>query len=100
MIGTNGLSRYTDSPDGDWVIGPHPSAPNVVLATAGSGHAYKFLPVIGRLVADRLDGSMSSELQNKFAADREFAKEDLSRRKETLKDLGSVEMCTAEDLLP
>ncbi|VDC00318.1 unnamed protein product [Peniophora sp. CBMAI 1063] len=91
---------YTDSPDGDWVIGPHPSAPNVVLATAGSGHAYKFLPVIGRLVADRLDGSMSPEVQDKFAADREFAKEDLSRRKEVLKDLGSVEMCTAEDLLP
>ena len=71
-----------------------------MLATAGSGHAYKFLPVIGRLVADRIDGSMSPDLQSKFAVDRVFAKEDLSRRKEALKDLGSVEMCTAEDLLP
>jgi hypothetical protein len=33
--------RYTDSPDGDWVIGFHPLDSSVVLATAGSGHAYK-----------------------------------------------------------
>ena len=35
------LSRYNDSPDGDWVIGKHPSDDLIILATAGSGHAYK-----------------------------------------------------------
>ena len=35
------LSRYNDSPDGDWVIGKHPSDDSIILATAGSGHAYK-----------------------------------------------------------
>jgi glycine/D-amino acid oxidase-like deaminating enzyme len=33
--------RYNDSPDGDWVIGKHPSDDSIILATAGSGHAYK-----------------------------------------------------------
>jgi len=28
-----------------------------MLATAGSGHAFKFLPVIGRLVADIIQGA-------------------------------------------
>lgn len=35
--------RYNDSPDGDWMIGPHPSYHGLVLATAGSGHAFKVI---------------------------------------------------------
>lgn len=35
------ITRYTDSPDSDWIIDVHPSDPGLVLATAGSGHAYK-----------------------------------------------------------
>lgn len=35
------LSRYTDSPDGDWVIGRYPGDSGLVLATSGSGHAFK-----------------------------------------------------------
>lgn len=33
--------RYTDSPDEDWLIGSDPVDPSLMLATAGSGHAYK-----------------------------------------------------------
>jgi hypothetical protein len=33
--------RYNDSPDGDWVIGRYPMDESLILATAGSGHAYK-----------------------------------------------------------
>lgn len=35
------ILRYNDTPDGDWVISRHPSMDGLVLATAGSGHAYK-----------------------------------------------------------
>ncbi|PSR73762.1 hypothetical protein PHLCEN_2v10406 [Hermanssonia centrifuga] len=35
------LCWYNDSPDDDWVIGFHPLDPTLMLATAGSGHAYK-----------------------------------------------------------
>ena len=33
--------RYNDTPDEDWVIGHHPRLSNVIVATGGSGHAYK-----------------------------------------------------------
>jgi len=35
------LNRYTDSPDGDWVIGRYPGDSELFLATSGSGHAFK-----------------------------------------------------------
>lgn len=34
-------TRYNDSPDGNWVIGHYPSDESLIIATAGSGHAYK-----------------------------------------------------------
>ncbi|XP_006461240.1 hypothetical protein AGABI2DRAFT_70165 [Agaricus bisporus var. bisporus H97] len=35
------LCWYNDAPDGNWMIGRYPSAENLILATCGSGHAYK-----------------------------------------------------------
>lgn len=90
---------YTDSPDEDWVIGFHPSDPRVMLATAGSGHAYKFLPVIGRLVADAIQGTMNAELVKKFALDR--LKNDVPQsRPDDVRELNLQDLCTASDLLP
>ncbi|KAF7346380.1 DAO domain-containing protein [Mycena sanguinolenta] len=61
---------YNDSFDDDWVIGYHPKSDKLLMfATAGSGHAYKFLPVIGQLVADAIEGKLSPQLVNKFALD-------------------------------
>ena len=37
------MGRYTDTPDDDWIIGYHPTDSGVLLATGGSGHAYKVL---------------------------------------------------------
>ncbi|KAI5121451.1 hypothetical protein M0805_009559 [Coniferiporia weirii] len=73
------LCWYTDSPDSDWIIDVHPADPGLALVTSGSGHGYKFLPVIGRLVADRLEGKMDPEIQKKFAIDRPMCKYDLLR---------------------
>ncbi|EJD08077.1 FAD dependent oxidoreductase [Fomitiporia mediterranea MF3/22] len=66
------LCWYTDSPDSNWIIDVHPADPGLAFVTAGSGHGFKFLPVIGRLVADRLEGKMDDVTQRKFAVDREF----------------------------
>ncbi|KAK7691746.1 hypothetical protein QCA50_005146 [Cerrena zonata] len=49
---------YTDSPDDDWIISRHPTDQGLVLATSGSGHAYKFLPTIGSLVADLIEDKL------------------------------------------
>ncbi|KAI1785219.1 FAD dependent oxidoreductase [Ganoderma leucocontextum] len=96
------LCWYTDSPDDNWVIGAHPDVANVVLATSGSGHAFKFLPVIGRLVADAIEGKLPPELVKKFAPNR-VHEHDVTEpvvRLAPPADLVMDELCTPEDLLP
>ncbi|KAK4683690.1 hypothetical protein P7C73_g6542, partial [Tremellales sp. Uapishka_1] len=39
---------YCDTVTGDWLIGYHPDYSNLMIATGGSGHAFKFAPVIGK----------------------------------------------------
>ncbi|PLW19888.1 hypothetical protein PCANC_05911 [Puccinia coronata f. sp. avenae] len=54
----------TESFDYGWIISPHPSSPNTLfLATAGSGHAFKNLPNLGKYVADCLEGCLSPPLR-------------------------------------
>jgi monomeric sarcosine oxidase len=50
---------YGCSPTWDFVIDHHPDDPRVVVATGLSGHGFKFAPVLGAMVADRVDGSRS-----------------------------------------
>lgn len=49
---------YGDSLDGHFVIAPHPERPNLVVAAGGSGHAFKFAPVLGELIANAVDGEV------------------------------------------
>ena len=50
------MCLYCDTWDGDFWIGRDPNQPGLVVATGGSGHAFKFAPVLGGLVADALEG--------------------------------------------
>jgi len=43
---------YSDSFDGDFFIARHPERHGVVVASGGSGHAFKFAPLLGELIAD------------------------------------------------
>jgi sarcosine oxidase len=43
---------YTMTPDHDFIIDRLPDAPNVVVASACSGHGFKFAPVLGEMLAD------------------------------------------------
>jgi sarcosine oxidase len=48
---------YTMTPDGHFVVDRHPEHSQVVLAAGLSGHGFKFVPVLGRILADlALDG--------------------------------------------
>ncbi|KAI9027786.1 FAD dependent oxidoreductase [Hyaloraphidium curvatum] len=47
---------YTDSFDGRFLICPHPTVAGLHIATGGSGHAFKFAPVIGDVILDSLMG--------------------------------------------
>ena len=47
---------YNLSTSTDFLLDFHPDRPSVFLATAGSGHGFKFGSILGRIVMDRLDG--------------------------------------------
>jgi sarcosine oxidase/L-pipecolate oxidase len=54
-------------PKGDFIVSYHPAYDGLFLATGGSGHAYKFFPVIGDKVVDAMEGSLDPELQKLWA---------------------------------
>lgn len=50
------------SPKGDFIVSYHPDYEGLFLATGGSGHGYKFFPVIGDKIVDAMEGTLDSEL--------------------------------------
>ena len=56
-IAASRLCVYSDSLDGQFWITRHPDRRNVTLACGGSGHAFKFAPVLGALIADVVQGA-------------------------------------------
>jgi sarcosine oxidase len=60
---------YTLTPDRDFVVGPLPGHPAVLLGL-GAGHGFKFAPTFGRMLADlTVDGATPSDI-SAFAPDR------------------------------
>jgi sarcosine oxidase len=43
---------YTSTPDTHFAVGLHPEHPQVAIACGFSGHGFKFVPVIGEVLAD------------------------------------------------
>ncbi|KAK2624751.1 hypothetical protein QTJ16_005944 [Diplocarpon rosae] len=62
---------YTDTPRGDFIITYHPDYKGLFLATGGSGHGYKFLPVIGDRIVDCVEGKCPPEFKEKWAWPKE-----------------------------
>lgn len=56
------LCPYTDSFDNHFVIDFVPGQVRLMVVTAGSGHAFKFLPTIGGAVVDRIEGIANRDL--------------------------------------
>ena len=50
------MCLYCDTWDGDFWISRDPARQGLVVSTGGSGHAFKFGPVLGGLAADALEG--------------------------------------------
>ncbi len=50
------LCFYCDSWDGNFWIDWVPEHEGLFVATGGSGHGFKFAPVMGKLIADRFEG--------------------------------------------
>ncbi|MBX3046171.1 MAG: FAD-dependent oxidoreductase [Anaerolineales bacterium] len=56
------LCFYSDTFDGDFWIDQDPERPGLVVSAGGSGHAFKFTPLIGKVTADVVEGK-----PNKYA---------------------------------
>jgi len=50
------ICLYCDSSDGHFWIARDPDRPGVMVAAGDSGHAFKFAPVLGALIADVVEG--------------------------------------------
>ncbi|KAI3395300.1 hypothetical protein diail_1456 [Diaporthe ilicicola] len=61
------LCWYTDTADGDFIIDYHPDYRSLFLATGGSGHGFKFLPVIGDRIAATMFGRCPEAFRGKWA---------------------------------
>ncbi|KAB5515530.1 FAD dependent oxidoreductase [Coniochaeta sp. 2T2.1] len=59
------------TPTGDFIISPHSACDGLFVATCGSFHGFKFLPVIGKYVVQMLSGELDPALQERWAWDRE-----------------------------
>ena len=61
---------YTLTPDTDFILGPHPSHPNVILGAGFSGHGFKFSPVVGLLLSEVARGLTPTWPLDQFRPDR------------------------------
>ncbi|KJZ78618.1 hypothetical protein HIM_02009 [Hirsutella minnesotensis 3608] len=58
------------TPTHDFLITAHPHCQGLYVATGGSFHGWKFLPVIGDYVADMMQGSLEAEYADRWAWDK------------------------------
>jgi glycine/D-amino acid oxidase-like deaminating enzyme len=73
------ICLYCDTKDGHFVIAPDPERDWLVVATGGSGHAFKFAPLLGEWIADAVDGRVIPRFR--WRADEHAKHEEASRRR-------------------
>lgn len=61
------MSRVSKTKSTDFIIAPHPSIQGLHVATGDSGHAFKFLTVIGDLILDSLEGRLDKKYADRWA---------------------------------
>ncbi|CCO31994.1 hypothetical protein BN14_06046 [Rhizoctonia solani AG-1 IB] len=86
-----------DTIDEDWIIDYHPDHPRLLLATGGSGHGFKFLPVLGRVIADRLENKLEDEARELFSFTRARSGEHVERIGESF-EIVEDELTSSVDL--
>ena len=60
------MCYYCITPDHNFLIDYIPGYNNLFIATGGSGHGFKFAPVIGKLIMDIYNKKVSSNILSKF----------------------------------
>lgn len=62
---TTRLCAYCDTADGHFWIDRHPDWPGLVVAGGGSGHAFKFAPILGERIVAAVEGR-SDDIEPRF----------------------------------
>lgn len=62
----NRLCIYCDTFDGDFLIDYIPGVEGLVVASGGSGHGFKFAPILGQVIADVVERK-SNKYKHRFA---------------------------------
>jgi sarcosine oxidase/L-pipecolate oxidase len=57
---------YTDTRNGDFLISYHPTYKGLFVATGGSGHGFKFLPVIGDSILECVMGRTPEDFRGRW----------------------------------
>lgn len=70
------VGRDASTPTHDFLISPLPHCPNLYVATGGSFHGWKFLPVIGEYIAAMMFDTLPAEYAERWAWDKKDARED------------------------
>ena len=71
---------YADTIDGDYWLDRHPEYAGFTVASGGSGHGFKMAPILGSLIANRIEGIADERLArfawrtNSIASKREAAR--------------------------
>ena len=60
------------APDENWFICPHTKCRNLFIATAGTWHGWKFLPIVGEFVVQMLYGELPEVMAARWAWDRDL----------------------------
>lgn len=55
-----------DTADRHFLVTPHPDHSRLFLAAGGSAHGFKFLPVVGKYIADFLEGKLDEDTTQKW----------------------------------
>jgi sarcosine oxidase len=68
---------FTNTPDGHFIIDLHPQYPQISFASACSGHGFKFVSVVGEMMADLAEHRQSRYNHELFRLERFRQKEDI-----------------------
>ncbi|KEF52919.1 uncharacterized protein A1O9_10825 [Exophiala aquamarina CBS 119918] len=56
-----------DTPDRHFLVTPHPRHQGLFLATGGSAHGFKFMPILGKYIADMMEGTLERDIAHAWA---------------------------------
>ncbi|KAF6820636.1 hypothetical protein CMUS01_11525 [Colletotrichum musicola] len=70
------LCWYSDTPEGDFIMDYHPFIDGLFFATGGAGHAFKFLPVLGKYISDCFEEKAPQDLRHKWRLRESDGKEE------------------------